>query len=91
MEIFGWAGSILLAVCGAPQAHRSFMQKRTVGIAPSFLWMWFLGEVLTLFYILLGRFSLPLAVNYGVNIGFIGIIIYYYYFPKGINKSGTLC
>lgn len=82
MEIFGWLGSILLAVCGAPQAHRSFTQKQTVGIAPSFLWMWFLGEVLTLFYILFDKYSLPLVVNYTANIWFISVIIYYYYCPQ---------
>ena len=82
MELFGWVGSVLLAVCGAPQAHRSYKQKRTTGIAPSFLWMWFLGEILTLFYICFDKYSLPLIVNYSLNIFFISLIMWYYYYPS---------
>ena len=91
MELFGWGGSILLAACGAPQALRSYTQRSTVGISPLFLWMWFLGEVFTLFYVLLEKFSLPLLLNYAVNIGFISVIIYYYYFPKNVLTMAATC
>ena len=81
MEILGWAGSILLALCAIPQAYKSFSEKETSGISISFLWMWFIGEWMAMVYVFFERFSLPLLLNYWSNIILITIIIWYYYFP----------
>ena len=76
MDNIGWAGSILLAFCGLPQAIESIKTKSSAGITWGFLIMWFSGELLTLIYIL-PKLDLPLILNYSANIIFLLIIIYY--------------
>lgn len=69
-----WIGSILLALCGLPQAYRSYTDGHSRGISSTFLVMWGLGEILTFFYII---GDLPLMINYGINIICISVIIKY--------------
>lgn len=76
MENIGWIGSILLAFCGLPQAIESFKTKSSAGLTWGFLFMWFVGELCTFAYIL-PKMDLPLMFNYGANIIFLIIIIYY--------------
>jgi uncharacterized protein with PQ loop repeat len=76
LELVGWAGAVLLAVCGVPQAVHSFKHKHSFGLTWTFLLMWLIGEVLTLLYVLpTGR--LPLLFNYAANIAAVGVIVYY--------------
>lgn len=82
MNILGWAGSILLALCAIPQAYKSFSEKQTSDISPSFLWMWFIGEWMAMVYVFFEKYSLPLLLNYAANIIFIAVIMWFYYFPK---------
>lgn len=79
----GWAGSILLALCAIPQAYKSFREKRTTGISPTFLWMWLSGEIMAAVYVYYDKYSLPLILNYITNIILIMIIIWFVYFPSG--------
>lgn len=81
MEIIGWLGSILLAFCGLPQAIESYRTKSSEGLTWGFLFMWFVGEILTIIYIL-PQMVLPLIFNYTANIIFLSIIIYYKINPK---------
>lgn len=76
MEYIGWTGSIMLAICGLPQAWKSYREKHSHGISWGFLWLWFLGEIFTWIYIL-PKMDLPLLVNYSLNILFLMIITYY--------------
>ena len=76
MENIGWIGSILLAFCGLPQAWESYKTKSSAGLTWGFLFMWFVGELCTFAYIL-PKMDLPLMFNYGANIIFLIIIIYY--------------
>lgn len=76
MENIGWIGSILLAFCGLPQAIESYKTKSSAGLTWGFLFMWFVGELCTFAYIL-PKMDLPLMFNYGANIIFLIIIIYY--------------
>ena len=76
MEIIGWLGSILLAFCGLPQAIESYKTKSSEGLTWGFLFMWFVGEIFTIIYIL-PQMVLPLLFNYTANIIFLSIIIYY--------------
>ena len=80
MTILGYIGSILLAVCGLPEAYASW--KRGYSFVSSwFLFMWFFGEVFTLVYVV-DKLDIPLILNYGLNIIFIGIIIRYKHYPR---------
>jgi len=81
MEIIGWLGSILLAFCGLPQAIESYRTKSSEGLTWGFLFMWFVGEILTIIYIL-PQMVLPLLFNYTANVIFLSIIIYYKINPK---------
>jgi len=80
IEIIGWIGAILFCLCGAPQAYSSYKQGHSRGLSHAFIWMWFLGEVLTLVYVLAKHgLDLPLVLNYLLNLLFLGIIIKYKY------------
>ena len=76
METIGWIGSILLAFCGLPQAIHCILNKSADGIHPGFIAMWLMGELFTLAYVL-PKLDWPLLFNYGANILFIGVIVYY--------------
>ncbi len=78
MKLIGFIGSILLAICGFPEAYDS-LRGIPSGIGWTMLLVWFVGEIMTLAYILAEKQSrlVPLIFNYGLNILFIGIIIYY--------------
>jgi uncharacterized protein with PQ loop repeat len=81
METIGWLGSILLAFCGLPQAIESYKTKSSDGLTWGFIGMWFIGEILTIIYIL-PQMVLPLIFNYTANIIFLAVIIYYKINPK---------
>jgi uncharacterized protein with PQ loop repeat len=73
LEHIGWLGGIFLAICGAPQAYKSFKEKHSNGISLGFLILWTLGEIFTLIYII-PKMDLPLLFNYGMNLIFLGVI-----------------
>lgn len=87
MEFFAWLGSFLLGICALPQSWKSMKDKETVGVSPYFLWIWLLGEAFTFIYVLFERFSVPLLINYVLNILFISVILWYYYFPKELDNK----
>jgi uncharacterized protein with PQ loop repeat len=81
MENIGWIGSLLLALCGLPQAIESFKNKHSNGLTWGFILMWFIGEICTFVYII-PKMDFPLLVNYSANICFLIIIIYFKIYPK---------
>jgi uncharacterized protein with PQ loop repeat len=81
MENIGWIGSLLLALCGLPQAIESFKNKHSNGLTWGFILMWFIGEICTFVYII-PKMDFPLLVNYSANICFLVIIIYFKIYPK---------
>ncbi len=87
VEIIGWLGSILLALCGLPQAIHSFKTKSSEGLTWSFIFMWLVGEVFTLIYIVSKSNVAPLLINYCLNIIFLSVILYYKILPKKENLS----
>lgn len=81
MEVIGWVGGLMLAICGAPQAWVSYKQKHSEGISWSFIMLWLLGEIFTLAYIWPSS-QWPLIFNYSSNIAFLLIITWYKAFPE---------
>lgn len=81
MEFIGWLGSSLLAICGLPQALQSIKDKHSDGLNWGFILFWFIGEILTLIYVM-PKFDLPLIFNYCANLVFLAIIIYFKLFPR---------
>jgi uncharacterized protein with PQ loop repeat len=82
IEVIGWIGSILFALCGAPQAWMSYRRKNSHGLSWLFIFMWFFGELFTLIYIIDKPHMLPLILNYTLNILFLGVILWYKKFPR---------
>lgn len=76
METIGWIGSILLAFCGLPQAIESYKTKSSAGLTWGFILMWFVGEILTVIYII-PKWHWPLIFNYTANIIFLSVILYF--------------
>ena len=69
IEIIGWFGSVLLSTCGLPLVYDVCIRKKVNVVSVSFLWWWFIGEMLLFMYILFQPvLSLPLIFNYGFNI-----------------------
>jgi uncharacterized protein with PQ loop repeat len=80
-EIFGWLGSICLAICGIPQAWQSFKDKHSHGISWGFVLLWAFGEIFALAYVY-DKLDLPLLLNYTTNILILGVILYFKINPK---------
>ena len=76
-----YLGSILLAICALPLAWRSIKDGHSNGVDGFFLGIWALGEIFTLSYVLY-TWDLPLILNYGLNLVFIGIVVYYKLKPR---------
>ena len=80
MELLGWIGSMLLALCGLPQAIDSFRKKHSDGLTLGFLLMWGGGEIFTLIYLSSKQDILPLIANYSLNLVFLITILCYKFF-----------
>jgi uncharacterized protein with PQ loop repeat len=81
LDLMGWVGSILLGICGIPQAVQSIKQKHSDGLSWSFLIAWTLGELITFVYII-GKQDYPLMLNYSINVVSTLIILYYKLYPQ---------
>lgn len=88
MELIGWIGSILLGGCAVPQAFSCIRQGHSNGLAHLFLWMWAIGEILTLIYILsFDKVSMPLVANYLINLTTLIVMIKYKYWPRKVKRT----
>ena len=76
MEFVGFLSAILLAVCGVPQAWKSWRTKSSVGVDLTFLLLWLVGELMLLLYASNKQLA-PLMLNASLNIFVIGIILRY--------------
>ena len=83
----GWLGSFGLAVCGLPQAWKAYRTKDSTGITWWMLILWWFGELLTMIYVWLKYgmtgYSLPLVLNYALNLVIVAVIAYYKFYPGG--------
>lgn len=86
IEALGAIGSFAFAVSGLPQAILSFRQKHSRGISGWLLFLWLVGELFTLLYVLLKFSDLWLLINYTLNLFFVSVITYYWFFPSQHNK-----
>ena len=86
IEIIGWTGSALFALCGLPQAVQSTREGHSHGLSWLFLLMWFWGEIFTLCYVW-PKMDYPLLANYLTNLVFVVIILFYKIFPRAKNAD----
>jgi len=80
MEVVGYIGGILLALCGIPEATMSVIKGRS-GVTLGLALMWWLGEIATLAYVV-EIASPPLLINYITNIVCTTIIVRYKIWPR---------
>lgn len=83
LEFIGWIGGAAFAICGLPQAIKSYKEKHSDGLAWGFLLLWLTGEICTTIYVI-PKGHLPLIFNYAFNLIFLFVIIYYKIYPKKI-------
>lgn len=87
LEAVGWIGSAMFSVCGLPQAVKCWRQGDADSLSWGFLGLWLGGELFTLAYVL-GKSGLPpLLLNYGLNIVFLSIILWFKVFPRGAKPA----
>ena len=84
--IIGLVGSLLLALCGLPEAL-SARKKGRCDVGYGFLCMWLLGEILVLLYNHMLHQDMWLYINYLLNICFIVIMLRYKVFPRRENDA----
>jgi uncharacterized protein with PQ loop repeat len=78
MELIGWIGSIMLSICGLPQAIQSFRDKHSNGISWGFILLWLFGEIFAVVYVIYKK-EYPIIFNCGLNTLIVSIICYYKY------------
>jgi len=78
IEIVGWLGTFCFAVCGLPQLIKILRTKETGGVSVTFLFLWLIGEILTLWYAFVRAPKLPLLTNYVWNITVVFLILFFY-------------
>lgn len=88
MEVIGYIGGILLAVCGVPELIRT-VKNKVCNLGWGFILLWFFGELFMFWYILDKPFDGPLFFNYLLNLLMVGIMLYYKVRPSN-KKSGEL-
>ncbi len=82
-DAIGWLGSVMFAVCGAPQAWKCFVAGNAEGISPWFIALWLGGEICYVVSVKM-KFGwvLWMMLNYFVNIFFASVIAFYLLFPR---------
>lgn len=86
LELSGWLGSILLALCAVPEVISAFITKKC-GLTWGFLLIWYIGEWLTFFPVMIYIKTPFLIFNYGLNILLITYLIYIKVRQNGNKKS----
>lgn len=75
IEIVGWLGGTMLAICALPQTIKTVRTRKAHDISWAFLLLWGGGEILMLIYaIIVLDSNLILLYNYICNAVMIGII-----------------
>jgi uncharacterized protein with PQ loop repeat len=86
LELVGISGSVLLSLCGLPQAMQSIRNRHSEGISYGFILMWVAGELALLVYVAGTTADLILIVNYLFNLLIGGVILWFKLFPA---KDGS--
>jgi uncharacterized protein with PQ loop repeat len=81
IELIGWIGGILLSICALPQVVMTFRKKSTDGLSLGMLFLWGVGEIFMVAYIVItniqvGSFQLPLLLNGVLNIIFMALLLW---------------
>jgi len=81
LNIIGYIGGILLAVCAIPEVIRTYKDKRC-HLGWPFLLLWFVGEIFMEIYAI-ALIDYPLIFNYSFNLIITAFLLYYKLKTKG--------
>ena len=82
IEFIGWIGALMFALCALPQAVKSFKEGHSRGLSDLFLWVWLIGELCTIFYVIKSTNDIILLTNYFLNLGTLLIIMKFKYLER---------
>jgi len=68
MELIGWIGAGMLAMCALPQCIECIRTGSTKGLNPWFLFLWAGGELLLYIYSVQAGAPMVIRLNYVVNL-----------------------
>jgi len=80
LNIIGYIGGILLAVCAIPEVIRTYNDKRC-HLGWPFLLLWFVGEIFMEIYAI-ALMDYPLIFNYSFNLITTAFLLYYKFKTK---------
>lgn len=87
LKALAWFGTLILVVRGVPQAYLCWKQGHSLGLSSSMLWLWFVGSIFMLPNSM-GNLNGPIVTVYLTNVLFVGIMLFYKYFPRIKNDTG---
>lgn len=82
----GYIAMAFLMLAGIPQAYRIYKQGHAQGVSTYYIVMVLLGFITMMWYVLLTNKSIPLIVNYVINIISFAIMAWYKAYPRKIVK-----
>lgn len=82
LEIVGYTGAFLLAICALPQTIECIIKGNAKGINLLFLMSWYLGEILMLYYCVVTVGAGPLFYNYLANSLMLTFIVRYKFLER---------
>ena len=78
IELIGFLGSLLLSLCGFPQALQCIKTKKAEGLTTWFILLWTFGELFMLSYVLVKYIhDIPLLINYVISAFSVSVLFYY--------------
>jgi uncharacterized protein with PQ loop repeat len=84
IEIIGYIGTFALMFCNMPLWLKTLHDGHCKGVSIGYLILSEFGFLCMMVYIQATSFSIPLLINYVVNIFFVGTMILFKFFPRTI-------
>jgi uncharacterized protein with PQ loop repeat len=82
--VLGYIAMIFLMLAGIPQAYKIYKQGHAKGVSTYYLVMVLLGFITMICYVFITNKSIPLIVNYAINIISFSIMAWYKVYPREV-------
>ena len=80
--MIGWIGAVAFGICGLPQAVKTYRDGNADGLDITFLILWTVGELCTLYAVIVDSPRPYLIANYLANLIFLLIMWRYKIWPR---------
>jgi len=81
MEVVAWMATVILSLCGIPQAIKVFKEGHAEGISGAFIVMYLTGSSLNLIYVI-SLWELPLIAGTITGLFCVSTYAFYKLFPR---------